>query len=220
MKISILTIFPEIFKNFLNTSLIKKAINSKKIDINLLNIRDYSKNKQRSVDDTPYGGGVGMLMMFPPVYDAIKDVKKEYSKVVYLSPQGITYNQKIAKKLKDEKHLILLCGRYEGIDERVKDVVDYEISIGDYILMGGEIPAMVLCESITRLIPGVIKDESVNEDTFENNLLKYPEYTKPAEYMGYKVPDVLLSGDHKKINDWRKEMQLKNTIKKRKDLLK
>lgn len=220
MKISILTIFPEIFENFLNTSLIKKAIDSKKIDINLLNIRDYSKNKQRSVDDTPYGGGVGMLMMFPPVYDAIKDVKKEYSKVVYLSPQGITYNQKIAKKLKDEKHLILLCGRYEGIDERVKDVVDYEISIGDYILMGGEIPAMVLCESITRLIPGVIKDESVNEDTFENNLLKYPEYTKPAEYMGYKVPDVLLSGDHKKINDWRKEMQLKNTIKKRKDLLK
>lgn len=220
MKISILTIFPEIFGNFLNTSLIKKAINSKKIDINLLNIRDYSKNKQKSVDDTPYGGGVGMLMMFPPVYDAIKDVKKEYSKVVYLSPQGITYNQKIAKKLKDEKHLILLCGRYEGIDERVKDVVDYEISIGDYILMGGEIPAMVLCESITRLIPGVIKDESVNEDTFENNLLKYPEYTKPAEYMGYKVPDVLLSGNHKKINDWRKEMQLKNTIKKRKDLLK
>lgn len=220
MKISILTIFPEIFENFLNTSLIKKAIDSKKIDINLLNIRDYSKNKQRSVDDTPYGGGVGMLMMFPPVYDAIKDVKKKYSKVVYLSPQGITYNQKIAKKLKDEKHLILLCGRYEGIDERVKDVVDYEISIGDYILMGGEIPAMVLCESITRLIPGVIKDESVNEDTFENNLLKYPEYTKPAEYMGYKVPDVLLSGDHKKINDWRKEMQLKNTIKKRKDLLK
>lgn len=220
MKISILTIFPEIFENFLNTSLIKKAIDSKKIDINLLNIRDYSKNKQRSVDDTPYGGGVGMLMMFPPVYDAIKDVKKEYSKVVYLSPQGITYNQKIAKKLKDEKHLILLCGRYEGIDERVKDVVDYEISIGDYILMGGEIPAMVLCESITRLIPGVIKDESVNEDTFENNLLKYPEYTKPAEYMGYKVPDVLLSGDHKKINDWRKKMQLKNTIKKRKDLLK
>lgn len=210
MKISILTIFPEIFENFLNTSLIKKAIDSKKIDINLLNIRDYSKNKQRSVDDTPYGGGVGMLMMFPPVYDAIKDVKKEYSKVVYLSPQGITYNQKIAKKLKDEKHLILLCGRYEGIDERVKDVVDYEISIGDYILMGGEIPAMVLCESITRLIPGVIKDESVNEDTFENNLLKYPEYTKPAEYMGYKVPDVLLSGDHKKINDWRK----KNAIKK------
>lgn len=220
MKISILTIFPEIFENFLNTSLIKKAINSKKIDINLLNIREYSKNKQRSVDDTPYGGGVGMLMMFPPVYDAIKDVKKEYSKVVYLSPQGITYNQKIAKKLKDEKHLILLCGRYEGIDERVKDVVDYEISIGDYILMGGEIPAMVLCESITRLIPGVIKDESVNEDTFENNLLKYPEYTKPAEYMGYKVPDILLSGDHKKINDWRKKMQLKNTIKKRKDLLK
>ncbi len=220
MKISILTIFPEIFGNFLNTSLIKKAINSKKIDINLLNIRDYSKNKQKSVDDTPYGGGVGMLMMFPPVYDAIKDVKKEYSKVVYLSPQGITYNQKIAKKLKDEKHLILLCGRYEGIDERVKDVVDYEISIGDYILMGGEIPAMVLCESITRLIPGVIKDESVDEDTFENNLLKYPEYTKPAEYMGYKVPDVLLSGNHKKINDWRKEMQLKNTIKKRKDLLK
>lgn len=220
MKISILTIFPEIFGNFLNTSLIKKAIDSKKIDINLLNIRDYSKNKQRSVDDTPYGGGVGMLMMFPPVYDAIKDVKKKYSKVVYLSPQGITYNQKIAKKLKDEKHLILLCGRYEGIDERVKDVVDYEISIGDYILMGGEIPAMVLCESITRLIPGVIKDESVNEDTFENNLLKYPEYTKPAEYMGYKVPDVLLSGDHKKINDWRKEMQLKNTIKKRKDLIK
>lgn len=220
MKISILTIFPEIFGNFLNTSLIKKAINSKKIDINLLNIRDYSKNKQKSVDDTPYGGGVGMLMMFPPVYDAIKDVKKEYSKVVYLSPQGITYNQKIAKKLKDEKHLILLCGRYEGIDERIKDVVDYEISIGDYILMGGEIPAMVLCESITRLIPGVIKDESVNEDTFENNLLKYPEYTKPAEYMGYKVPDVLLSGNHKKINDWRKEMQLKNTIKKRKDLLK
>ena len=220
MKISILTIFPEIFENFLNTSLIKKAIDSKKIDINLLNIRDYSKNKQRSVDDTPYGGGVGMLMMFPPVYDAIKDVKKEYSKVVYLSPQGITYNQKIAKKLKDEKHLILLCGRYEGIDERVKNVVDYEISIGDYILMGGEIPAMVLCESITRLIPGVIKDESVNEDTFENNLLKYPEYTKPAEYMGYKVPDVLLSGDHKKINDWRKEMQLKNTIKKRKDLIK
>ena len=220
MKISILTIFPEIFGNFLTTSLIKKAIDSKKIDINLLNIRDYSKNKQRSVDDTPYGGGVGMLMMFPPVYDAIKDVKKKYSKVIYLSPQGITYNQKIAKKLKDEKHLILLCGRYEGIDERVKDVVDYEISIGDYILMGGEIPAMVLCESITRLIPGVIKDKSVNEDTFENNLLKYPEYTKPAEYMGYKVPDVLLSGDHKKINDWRKEMQLKNTVKKRKDLIK
>lgn len=220
MKISILTIFPGIFENFLNTSLIKKAIDNKKVDIDLIDVRDYSKNKQKSVDDTPYGGGVGMLMMFPPVYDALRDIRKKDSKVIYLSPQGITYNQNVAKKLKNENHLILICGRYEGIDERVKEVIDYEISIGDYILMGGEVPAMVLCESITRIIPGVINDKSVSEDTFENNLLKYPEYTKPAEYMGYKVPDVLLSGDHEKINKWRKEMQLKNTIKKRNDLLK
>lgn len=220
MKVDIITIFPELFENFTNTSIIKKAIDNKSLNLNLVNLRDFSKNKQKQVDDTPYGGGAGMILMFPPLYDAVNSLKRKNSKTIILTPQGKTYNQEIAKKLAKEKHLIIICGRYEGFDERVFSLVDEQISIGDYILMGGEIPAMVILESLTRIIPGVIENESVQTDSFENNLLKYPQYTKPREYQGLVVPDVLLSGDHLKIKTWREQESFKNTLEKRPDLIK
>ena len=193
------------------------------IEINLINIRDFSKDKHNKVDDTPYGGGAGMIMMPDVVYDAYSAITdKENAKVIYLSPQGKVLNQNKVKELSQENHLILLCGHYEGIDQRVLDeIVDEEISIGDYVLTGGELPAMVLIDSVSRYVKGVLKEESVAEESFSNNkLLEYPQYTRPEEFRGKKVPEVLISGHHQNIKKWREEKALEVTKKKRPDLLK
>ena len=220
MKFDVLTLFPEMF-NSIKQSIIGKAIEKDLIDINLVNIRDFSKDKHKKVDDTPYGGGAGMVIRPDIVYDAYLSVKDENAKVIYMSPQGTVLNQKKVVSLSKEKHLILLCGHYEGIDQRVLDeIVDEEISIGDYVLTGGELPAMVLIDSVSRYVEGVISSESTSEESFSNNLLEYPQYTRPEVFNGEKVPDVLLSGHHENIRTWRKEKSLENTYKKRPDLLK
>ena len=220
MKFSVLTLFPEMFKP-LKESIIGKAVEDKKIELNLINIRDFSKDKHKKVDDTPYGGGAGMVMKADVVYDAYQSVREEGAKVIFLSPQGKTLNQDKVKKLAKEKHLILLCGHYEGIDQRVIDeIVDEEISIGDYVLTGGELPAMVLIDSVSRYVDGVLSEESIKEESFTNNLLEYPQYTRPEIFHGIKVPEVLLSGHHENIKKWREEQSLKNTLQKRPNLLK
>ncbi len=219
MKIDILTLFPEMFECFKNESIIKRAIEEKKVSINTCNFRDFSKNKHRKVDDTPYGGGNGMVLMCQPIFDAVESLKTEKSKVILLNPQGEKYTQEKAYELSKEEHLIFICGHYEGFDERVKTICDEEISIGDYVLTGGELPAMVLTDSIVRLVPGVIEEKSHMNDSFNNNLLDYPTYTKPRSFKGMDVPDVLLSGNHKKIDEWRRSEQLKITSERRPDLL-
>ena len=220
MKFDVLTLFPDMFKS-LDESVIGKAIEKKLIEINLINIRDFSKDKHKKVDDTPYGGGAGMVMKPDVVYDAYLSVKDEKAKVIYLTPQGNVLNQEKVKQLSKNEHLILLCGHYEGIDQRVLDeIVDEEISIGDYVLTGGELPAMVLIDSVSRYIEGVINEESIDEESFSTNLLEYPQYTRPEEFRGRKVPDVLISGHHENIKKWRAEKALEVTKKKRPDLLK
>lgn len=220
MKIDILTLFPSMFDGFKSESIIKRAIEEKKVEINTINFRDYAKNKHKKVDDTPYGGGSGMVLMCQPIFDCVENIKTEKSKVILLSPQGIKYDQKKAYELSKENHLIFICGHYEGFDERIKEICDEEISIGDYVLTGGELPSMVITDSIVRLLPGVIDEESSLNESFNNDLLDYPTYTKPRNYKGLFVPDVLLSGDHKKIEEWRLNKQLKVTEEKRPDLLK
>ena len=219
MKIDVVTLFPSMFEGIINESIIKRAIDKKKVEINIYNLRDYTKDKNKKVDDYGFGGGKGMVLMPEPVYNAIKALKKKNSKVILLTPQGKTYKQEIAYNLSKEKHLILICGHYEGFDERIRSFVDLEISIGDYILTGGEIPSMILIDSITRLLDGVIDQESHEKESFNNNLLDYPVYTKPVDFKGMKVPDVLLSGHHENINKWRQEESLKKTAEKRPDLL-
>ena len=219
MKIDILTLFPEMFDGFKNESIIKRAIESKKVEINTCNFRDFAKNKHKKVDDTPYGGGAGMVLMCQPIYDAVESLKTDKSKVIMLSPQGKPYTQKKAYELSKEEHLIFICGHYEGFDERISSLCDEEISIGDYVLTGGELPSMVIADSVVRLLPGVIEEESHEIDSFNENLLDYPTYTKPRNYKGMKVPEVLLSGDHKKIDEWRKEQRLLVTKEKIPDLL-
>lgn len=220
MKFDILTLFPQMFEP-IKQSVIGRAIENKVIDINLVNIRDFSKNKHKKVDDTPYGGGAGMIIRPDVVYDAYKSVKTEDAKVIYLSPKGKTLNQKKVEYLSKQKHLILLCGHYEGIDQRVLDkIVDEEISIGDYILTGGEIPAMVLIDSISRYVPGVLNKESIQEESFSKGLLEYPQYTRPEIFEGERVPEILLSGHHQKIETWRHEKSLELTKNKRPDLYK
>lgn len=219
MKIDVLTLFPEMFKGFKEESIIKRAIKEKKVDINTINFRDFAKNKHKKVDDTPYGGGSGMVLLCQPIFDAVESIKKKDSKVILLSPQGKPFTQEKAYELSKEKHLIFICGHYEGFDERITTICDEEISIGDYVLTGGELPAMILCDAITRLIPGVIDEQSHKNDSFNDDLLDYPTYTKPRNYKGLKVPEILLSGDHKKIEKWRKDERLKVTKEKRPDLL-
>ena len=219
MKMDILTLFPEMFEGFKGESIIKRAIDNKKVEINIHNFRDYSKNKHKKVDDTPYGGGNGMVLMCQPIFDCVDKLKKDNSKVILLSPQGKKYDQNMAYELSKEEHLIFVCGHYEGFDERIRTICDEEISIGDYVLTGGELPAMVIADSITRLLPGVIEEESHLKDSFNNNLLDYPTYTKPRNYKGMQVPDVLLSGNHEAIEKWRKEKQINITSIKRPDLL-
>lgn len=220
MRIDILTLFPNMFNNILEESIIKRAIEKNLVEINLINFRDYTPLKNGQVDDTPYGGGSGMVLRCEPIFNAIEAIKTPDAKVILLTPDGTTYNQNMAVSLKDEKHLILICGHYEGFDERIRTLVDYEISIGDFILTGGEIPAMILIDSITRLIDGVITKGSLESESFNNNLLDYPTYTKPRVYNGLEVPEVLTSGDHAKIEKWRLEEQVKKTEAKRPDLLK
>ncbi len=220
MKFDVLTLFPEMFNN-LKQSILGRAQEKELIDINLINIRDFSTNKHKKVDDTPYGGGAGMVIMPDIVYSAYNSVKEENAKVIYMSPQGKTLNQKKVEALAKQKHLIILCGHYEGIDQRVLDkIVDEEISIGDYVLTGGELPAMVLIDSVSRYIEGVIKKASIKEESFSNGLLEYPQYTRPEIFEGEKVPEILLSGHHEKIDEWRKQKALEITKKKRPDLLK
>ena len=219
MKFDILTLFPEMFEP-IKQSIIGRATEKNIIDINLVNIRDFSKDKHKKVDDTPYGGGAGMLIQPDVVYDCYNSVKSENAKVVYLSPQGKTLNQAKVEELAKEEHLILLCGHYEGIDQRVIDkIVDEEISIGDYVLTGGELPAMVLIDSVSRYIDGVLAKDSTDDESFSNGLLEYPQYTRPEIFEGIEVPEVLKSGHHKNIDKWRREQSLKRTFEKRPDLL-
>ncbi len=220
MKIDVLTLFPDMFNGILNESIIKRAITNNKVDINIINFRDYSPLNHKQVDDTPYGGGGGMVLRCEPIFETIDKIKTDDSKIILLTPDGKTYNQKIATEFKDLKHLIIICGHYEGFDERIRTLVDIEISIGDYILTGGEIGAMVLIDSIVRLIPDVINQESLKYESFTNNLLDYPTYTKPASYRGLNVPEVLLSGNHENIAKWRLEKSIEKTKEKRPDLLK
>lgn len=219
MKITILTLFPEMFDGFLTNSIIKRAISKGVIEINTVNIRDFTKDKYGRVDSAPVGGGSGLIMKCQPVLDCLASVRKENSHVVLLSPRGATYNQKMAHDFKETyEDLIIICGHYEGIDERVNKYVDELISVGDYILTGGEIGAMVISDSIIRLIDGAISSESIVEESFENGLLEYPQYTEPFDYNGDKIPDLLYSGNHTAINKWRQKQSLKLTREYRKDL--
>ena len=219
MRFDVLTLFPEMFEP-VKQSIIGKAEEKKLIDINLINIRDFSKNKHKKVDDTPYGGGAGMVMKADVVYDAYKSIKNENAKIIYLTPQGKVLNQQKVEELSKEEHLILLCGHYEGIDQRVIDkIVDEEISIGDYVLTGGEIPAMVLIDSVSRYVDGVLAGDSISEESFSQGILEYPQYTRPETFDNEKVPEILLSGHHQNINKWRRYQALKNTYLKRPDLL-
>ena len=218
MKIDILTLFPLMFDGFLNTSIIKRARELGKVDINVHNFRDYSLDKHGRVDDYPYGGGAGMVLMCEPIFRAIEDIRTEESIVIMLSPSGKVFKQSIAIDFSHKKHLILLCGHYEGFDERIKTIVDMELSIGDYVLTGGEVPAMVISDAVTRLIPGVITSGSLDSESFNDGFLDYPNYTRPEEFRGMRVPDVLLSGHHKNIEKYRQEEKIRLTRENRQDL--
>lgn len=220
MRIDVLTLFPSMFEGFINESIIKRAREMGKVDINIVNFRDYTKDKNNRVDDTPYGGGAGMVLMCQPIVDAILDLKGDDTLVILLCPTGLVYNEKKAFELKKYKHLIFVCGHYEGFDDRIRNYVDIVISIGDFVLTGGEIPAMAIIDSVVRLLPGVIKEDSFTNDSFSDNLLDYPVYTKPRNFRGYTVPEVLTNGNHKLIEEYRKEMQIKRTKEMRPDLLK
>ena len=224
MRIDIITIFPKMFRPVLDESIIKRAQNKGKVKICIHDLRDYTFDKHRKVDDRPFGGGSGMVMGPEPIFSAVSKLKssRAKTKVVLLAPQGERFSQAKAKSLSKCKHLIFICGHYEGIDERVREgLADEVISIGDYVLTGGELPAMVLVDSVVRLIPGVLGDKnSLNFESFEGNLLEYPQYTRPAFFKGMSVPGVLLSGDHKKIEAWRRQEALKLTKQRRPDLLK
>ena len=220
MKIDILTLFPKMFDGFLSESIIKRALDKKLVEINIIDFREFSNLNNKQVDDTPYGGGGGMVLRCEPLFAAVDALKNDKSKVILLTPDGEVYKQSKALEFKKYEHLILVCGHYEGFDERIRSIVDFEISIGDYILTGGEIAAMAITDSIIRLIDGVITDTSLESESFNNNLLDYPVYTKPQVFRGMAVPDVLISGNHAKIKEWRWEKQLERTKERRPDLLK
>jgi len=220
MRIDILTLFPKIFEGFLSESILGRAIKNDIIKVNLIDFREFSNSKHKKVDDSPYGGGAGMVLGVQSVYDALVNIdgyEKAYK--ILLTPQGKKFEQDMAYKLSDKDHIIILCGHYEGYDERIRDLFDFEISIGDFVLTGGEIAAMVMIDAMTRVIPGVIsKDESHLNDSFSQNLLEHPHYTRPAEFMGKKVPEVLMNGNHKLIKEWRLNQSIKRTKERRKDL--
>ena len=215
MQIDILTLFPEMFDGFLSESIIKRAIEKDKVKINIINFRDYTYDPHGKVDSAPFGGGPGMVLQIEPIYNALEAIKRDDSHIILLIPSGKTFNQKKAKELTNYNHLILICGHYEGFDDRIKLLVDEEISIGDFVLTGGELPAMMITDATTRLIEGVISKESLETESFTDDLLDYPVYTKPRVFKGMKVPDVLVSGDHKKIAEYRKEEQIRLTNEKK-----
>ncbi len=219
MKIDILTLFPEIFQGFLTTSIIKRAIERSVVSIDIHDFREFSKDKHHHVDDYPYGGGQGMILMCQPIIDCLQTIKTEESLVILMSPQGSVFNHPMATTLSKKKHLIIICGHYEGFDERIRDYVDLEISIGDYVLTGGELGAMVISDATIRLLDGAIKEASHQDDSFSQGLLEYPQYTRPEVYNGCAVPEVLLSGHHENIRRWRKYQSIKKTSVKRPDLL-
>lgn len=225
IRFDVLTLFPDMFKASLGDSIINRAVNNGLLELNFIDIRDYTKNKHKKVDDYPYSGGGGMLIQAQPVFDAYQSIVKDLDYkplTIFLSPQGKIFEQKKAVELSKCEHIVLLCGHYEGIDQRVLDlIVDEEISIGDFVLTGGEIPAMAIIDAVSRMVPGVLASESSyeNESHF-NGLLEYPQYTRPEEFMGIKIPDILISGNHAKIDEWKREQSLINTYKKRPDLLK
>lgn len=221
MKIDVLTLFPEFFNQFNNWSIIGRAVEDGKVDISYTNIRDYSKNKHKKVDDYPYGGGPGMVMSVDVIDRSIKSVRDEDSFLIFMSPQGKKLDQELVNQLVEKEHLILLCGHYEGIDNRViENYVDMEVSIGDYVLTGGEIPAMALMDSVIRLLPEVLSsEESFEDESHYNGLLEYPQYTRPREYDGHEVPEILLSGNHGKIEYWRLYKSIETTYIKRPDML-
>ena len=216
MQIDILTLFPEMFNGFLTESIIKRAIEKEKAKINIINFRDYTTDPHGKVDDTPFGGGAGMVLQVEPIYNALENIKTKDSHIILLTPSGKTFNQQKAKILTKHNHIILICGHYEGFDDRIKQLVDEEISIGDFILTGGELPAMMISDAIIRLLDGVINKESLESESFNEELLDYPVYTKPRDFKGMKVPEVLLSGDHKKIEEYRKQEQIRLTKEKQK----
>ena len=219
MLIDVLTLFPNMYDNFLTESIIKRALDSGKVQIHIHNIRDYTVYSNNQVDDYPYGGGGGMVLMCDPIFRAIDTLKKEDTLVIMMTPSGKIFKEKIAYDLSKHHHIIILCGHYEGFDERIKAVVDLELSIGDYVLTGGELPSMVVMDSVIRLVEGVISKESLVSESFDDNLLDYPNYTKPLEYRGMKVPEVLLSGHHKNIEEFRHSERLRLTKENRPDLL-
>ena len=226
MRFHILTLFKDMVSDGLNTSILGRAMEKNLIETNVVDIRDYTLDKHKKVDDYPYGGGAGMLMQAQPVYDAYQAVLSQITektdkkpRVIYVTPRGTTFSQKMAQELAREDDLVILCGHYEGFDERLRSLCDAEISIGDFILTGGELPSMVVVDSIVRLLDGVIDSSSLESESFDNNLLDYPVYTKPRDFKGMKVPEVLLSGNHAKIDAWRREESLKRTIERRSDLL-
>lgn len=223
MKCDVLTLFPDILTAYLNESILKRARDNKLLDVRLVNIRDFTTDVHRTVDDYPYGGGAGMVFKPEPIFRAMDHLNEdgEARKVVLLSPQGVAFNQKKAESYSREtKRLTFICGRYEGIDDRVKNLVDEEVSIGDYVMTGGELAALVIIDAVTRLVPGVVGDEkSVEDESFSSGLLEYPQYTRPREFKGMKVPDVLLSGNHEEIRQWRRKQALMTTKKVRPDLL-
>lgn len=215
MQIDILTLFPEMFEGFLSESIIKRAIEKNKVKIDIINFRDYTTDPHGKVDDTPFGGGAGMVLQIEPIYNALQEIRTDDSYVILLTPSGKTYNQIAAKKLSNKKHIILICGHYEGFDYRINSLVDEEISIGNFVLTGGELPAMMITDSITRLIPGVITSDSLDSESFDNELLDYPVYTKPRDFKGMVVPDILLGGDHAKIEEYRQEERKRITEQKK-----
>ena len=223
MKIEILTIFPEMFEGYLNSSIAKRAREANLLEVEATDIRSFSKDRHKKTDDYPFGGGAGLVMMPQPIFDAVEHVKSRLknAKVVYMSPQGIKLDNRVARELAKESELIILCGHYEGVDQRVIDeLCDMELSIGDYVLTGGELAAMVVTDSVMRFIPGAVGNEDVHEEeSFEDGLLEYPQYTRPADYNGLKVPEVLLSGHHENIRKWRRQKQLEKTKKLRPDLI-
>ena len=220
MKITILSLFPNMFEGFLAESIIKRAIQNEKVEVKIINFRDYSVYNNKQVDDTPYGGGAGMVLMCDPIFRCIDEIRTPKSHIIILSPEGSIYNEKKARELSKYEDIILICGHYEGFDERIKTLADEIISVGDFVLTGGEIPAMLIADSIIRLLPGAITNESLESESFNENLLDYPVYTKPAVYRDMNVPDILLSGDHKKIDDYRESERIRLTKEKRPDLLK
>lgn len=220
MKITILSLFPNMFDGFLTESIIKRAIQNEKVEVKIINFRDYSVYNNKQVDDTPYGGGVGMVLMCDPIFRCLDEIRTPKSHIIILSPEGSIYNEKKARELSKYEDIILICGHYEGFDERIKTLADEIISVGDFVLTGGEIPAMLIADSIIRLLPGAITNESLESESFNENLLDYPVYTKPAVYRDMNVPDILLSGDHKKIDDYRESERIRLTKEKRPDLLK